>query len=144
MPPTLNARDATVATRPQTNQPPANALALIGIALWLGVLAFGVVVWFVHRAGTFPIRPAQAQLTYAQLGVCVLAVVFALAMRGGVRRMDDGPERNTKILSAWACGEGAALFGGVLFLLSNEAQWYAVGLLSMLTTYVLVPLRRPS
>jgi len=133
-----------VATRPQTNQLPTNALALIGIALWLGVLAFGVVVWFVHRAGTFPIRPAQAQLTYAQLGVCVLAVVFATAMRGGIRRMDDGPERNSKILSVWACGEGAALFGGVLFLLSNETQSYALGLLSMLTTYVLVPLRRPT
>ena len=98
-----------MATRPQTNQLPTNALGLIGIALWLGVLAFGVVVWFVHRAGTFPIRPAQTPLTYAQLGVCVLAVVFALAMRGGIRRMDDGPERNSKILSVWACGEGAAL-----------------------------------
>jgi hypothetical protein len=76
--------------------------------------------------------------------VSVLAVAFALAMRGGIRRMDDGPERNSKVISVWACGEGAALFGGVLFLLSNEAQWYAVGLLSMLTTYVLVPLRRPS
>jgi hypothetical protein len=131
-----------VATRPQTNQ--LQTLPLIGIALWLGVLAFGAGAWFVHRAGTLPIRPAQVPLTYAQLGVSVLAVAFALAMRGGIRRMDDGPERNSKVISVWACGEGAALFGGVLFLLSNEAQWYAVGLLSMLTTYVLVPLRRPS
>ena len=133
-----------MATRPQNNQLQTNALALIGTALWLGVLAFGVVVLFVHRAGTFPIRPAQAPLAYAQLGVCVLAVVFALAMRGAIRGMDEGPERNSKILSVWACGEGAALFGGVLFLLSNEAQWYGVGLLSMLTTWVLVPLRRPT
>jgi len=133
-----------VATRPQTNQIPTNALALIGIALWLGVLAFGVVVWFIHRAGTFPIRPPQAPMTYAQLGVCIGAVVFALALRGGIRRMDDGPERNSKILSVWACGEGAALFGAVLFLLSNETQSYALGLLSMVTTFVLVPLRRPS
>lgn len=131
-----------MATRPQTNQ--LQTLPLIGIALWLGVLAFGGVAWFVHRLGTLPIRPAQVPLTYAQLGVSVLAVAFALAMRGGIRRMDDGPERNSKVISVWACGEGAALFGGVLFLLSNEAQWYAVGLLSMLTTYVLVPLRRPT
>ncbi len=133
-----------MATGPQTNQLPANPLALIGIALWLGVVAFGGVVWFIHRAGTFPIRAAQAPLTYAQLGVSVVAVVFALALRGEIRRMDDGPERNSKILSVWACGNGAALFGAVLFLLSNETQSYALGLLAMLTTFVLVPLRRPS
>ena len=133
-----------MATRAQPNTLQANALGYIGMALWLGVIAFGVVVWFIHRAGTFPVRPPQAPLTYAQLFVCVGAVVFALAMRGGIRLMGDGPERNSKILSVWACGEGAALFGGVLFLLSNETQSYALGLLSMLTTYVLVPLRRPT
>jgi len=83
-------------------------------------------------------------MTFAQLGVSVLAVVFAVVMRGGVRRMDDGPERNSKILSVWACGEGAALFGAVLFLLSNETQSYLLGLVAMLTTFALVPLRRPS
>ena len=131
-------------TGPQTNQLPANPLPLIGIALWLGAVAFGGVVWFIHRAGTFPVRAPQAPLTYAQLGVSVAAVVLALALRGDIRRMDDGPERRSKILSVWACGNGAALFGAVLFLLSNETQSYALGLLAMLTTFVLVPLRRPS
>jgi hypothetical protein len=133
-----------VAARPQNNQLQTKAIALVGMALWLGVLAFGAVVLFVHRAGTLPIQPAQAPLTYAQLFVCVGAVVFALAMRGGIRLMGDGPERNSKILSVWACGNGAALFGAVLFLLSDERQSYAVGLLSMLTTFILVPLRRPT
>jgi hypothetical protein len=133
-----------MATRAQPNQLQTNALGYIGMALWFGVIAFGVVVWFVHRAGRFPIRPAQAPLTYAQLGLCVGAVVFALVMRGRIKGMDDGAERNSKILSVWACGEGAALFGGVLFLLSNETQSYALGLFSMLTTYILVPLRRPT
>jgi hypothetical protein len=36
------------------------------------------------------------------------------------------------------------LFGGVLFLLTNEAQWYGLGLIAMLTTFVLVPARRRS
>ena len=133
-----------MATRPRGSQLQTNALPLIGIALWLGVLAFGGVAWFVHRTGTFPIRPAQAQVTYAQVGVSILAVAFAFVTRGQANRMPDGAERNTKILSAWAFGEGAALFGGVLFLLSNEAQWYGLGLLAMLTAYVLVPFRRPT
>src|SRR5207342_1396531 len=128
----------------QPNQLQTNALGLIGMALWLGVLAFGVVIWFVHRAGSFPIRPQPMSLRYASAALSVVAVGVVLAFRGGVRQMDDGPDRNTRILTLWAVGEGAALFGGVLFLLTNEAQWYGLGLLSMLTTFILVPLRRPS
>src|SRR5262249_52322095 len=121
-----------------------NPLPLLGGALWVSVLAFGAVVWFIHRGGKFPIRPAEAALTYAQLGFSVVAVVYAFVMRGGIRQMPDGPARNSKILTVWAVGEAAALFGGVLFLLSNEAQSYGVGLLAMLAAYVLVPLRRPT
>lgn len=112
--------------------------------LWFGVLAFGAVAWFLHRAGKFPTQPTQPAMTYAQVAVSIVAVVLALVMRGRVRSMEDGPDRNTKVLMCWASGEGAALFGGVLFLLSNETQWYALGLLAMLTAYVLVPFRRPS
>jgi hypothetical protein len=133
-----------VATRPQPSpsQAQTNALGLIGIALWFGVIAFGVVVFFVHRAGTFPIRPQPMGLRYASAAMSVLAVTVALVLRGGVRQMEDGPDRNTRVLTLWAVGEGAALFGGVLYLLTNEPQWYGLGLLAMLTTFVLVPLRR--
>jgi hypothetical protein len=106
------------------------------------VIAFGVVVFFVHRAGTFPIRPQPMGLRYASAAMSVLAVTVALVLRGGVRQMEDGPDRNTRVLTLWAVGEGAALFGGVLYLLTNEPQWYGLGLLAMLTTFVLVPLRR--
>jgi len=58
--------------------------------------------------------------------------------------MADGPDRNAKVLILWAVGEGAALFGGVLYLLTNEPQWYGLGLLAMLTNFVLVPARRPN
>jgi hypothetical protein len=135
-----------VATRPQPspNQLQTNALVLIGMALWIGVIAFGVVVFFVHRAGTFPIRPQPMAFRYACAAMSLLAVVAVLVLRGGVRQMQDSPERNTKVLTLWAIGEGPALFGGVLYLLTNEAQWYGLGLLSMLTAFVLVPLRRPS
>ena len=133
-----------MATRPQSNQLQAGTLALIGIALWLGVLAFGVAIWFVHRAGKFPVRAQPMALNYAVAAAAVAAVAAALALRGGIARTENGPERYTKILTVWSVGEGAALFGGVLFLLSNEAQWYALGLLAMLTVYVLVPLRKPT
>src|SRR5262249_133028 len=101
-----------MATRPRSNQVQPNALPLLGIAPWFGVLVFGAVVWFVHRGGTFAVRPSQPALSYAQIGVSIAAVVFAFVTRGQLAKMGDGPERNTKILAAWACGEGAALFGG--------------------------------
>ena len=133
-----------MATRPQANQLQTNAIGLIGTALWVSVLAFGAVIWFVHRIrpNTFPPQPMA--LRYASLAASVLSVVVVLAMRGGVKAMNDGPERNSKVLMLWAFGEAPALFGGVLFLLTSEAQWYALGLLAMLTAYVLVPLRRPT
>ena len=133
-----------MATRPQPNQVQTNALGLIGRGLWLGVLTFGLVIFFIHRAGTFPIRPQPMALRYASAAFSVVAVAVVLALRGEPRRMEDGPERNTKVLTLWAIGEGAALFGAVLYLLTNEAQWYGLGLLSMLTAFVLVPLRKPS
>jgi hypothetical protein len=117
---------------------------LIGRAFWFSVLAFGAVIFFIHRIGTFPIRPQPMALRYASAALSVLAVVVALVQRGAVRQMQDGAERNTKVLTLWCLGDGAALFGGVLFLLTNEVQWYGLGLLAMLTVFVLVPLRRPS
>ena len=134
-----------MATRPQPSPSQAQTnFGLIGTMLWFGVIAFGAVVFFVHRLGTFPIRPQPMALRYASVAVSVLAVVVVLGLRGGVRQMEDGADRNTKVLMLWAVGEGAALFGGVLYLLTNEAQWYGLGLLSMLTAFVLVPLRRPT
>ena len=135
-----------MATRPQPspNQLQTQSLALIGMMLWFGVIAFGVVVWFLHRGGSFPIRPQPMSLRYASAATSVLAVIVALALRGGVRHMADGPDRNAKVLILWAVGEGAALFGGVLYLLTNEPQWYGLGLLAMLTNFVLVPARRPN
>ena len=67
-----------------------------------------------------------------------------LAMRGRVARAPDGLERNSGLIQLWAIGEAPALFGGVLFLLTNEPQWYGLGLLVMLTTFVLTPISRSS
>lgn len=128
---------ATMATTSQLN--PA---ALIRAALWIGVLMFGAVAWFMHQRGTFPVRPQPHALNLSQLWLSVMAVVVALMLR---RRAIEGPDaqtRSTWTIQLWALGEGAALFGGVLYLLSNEPQWYGLGLLAMATVFVLVPLPR--
>lgn len=116
--------------------------ALIRAALWAGVLMFGAVAWFMTQRGTFPTKPQPPAMIIAQLGLCVAAVVVAFMLR---RRAIDGPDAPTRAawtLQLWAIGEGAALFGGVLYLLSGQAQWYGIGLLSMATVFSLVPLPR--
>ncbi len=128
-----------MATRQQLNPS-----AVIRAALWLGVLAFGAVIWFVHQRGLFPTKPQPAAMMAAQAALCVLAVVIAFARRGRAISAPDLPTRATSTIQLWAIGEGAALFGGVIFLLSGDAQWYGLGLLSMLTVFVLVPLPRQS
>ena len=116
--------------------------ALIRAALWGGVLMFGAVAWFMTQRGAFPTKPQPSAMIVAQLGLCVAAVVVAFMLR---RRAIDGPDVKTRAawtVQLWAIGEGAALFGGVLYLLSGQAQWYGLGLLSMATVFSLVPLPR--
>lgn len=124
-------------------QQQANFTGLIRAGLWFGVLAFGVVIWFVHRAGTFPVSQPQTSLQYAQAALSVAAVLFALTRRRRVLEAPDLATRAALTISFWAVGEGAALLGGVIYLLSNDARSYGLGLLAMLTVFVLVPLPRP-
>ena len=126
-----------MATRSQLN--PA---ALIRAALWVGVLVFGAVIWFLHQRRAFPIKLQPHALTLAQVWLSVMAVIAAFMLR---RRAIDAPNmqtRSTWTIQLWAIGEAAALFGGVLYLLSNEPQWYGLGLLAMATVFSLVPLPR--
>ncbi len=128
-----------MATRSQTAP-----LALIRLALWTGVAALGAVTWFLHWRGRFPVSAMPAVLRYTQVALCVLALGAVLAMRGRVVRAADGPERSSGLIRLWAIGESPALFGGVLFLLTNDPQWYGFGLVVMLTTFVLTPIGRSS
>ncbi len=128
-----------MATRTQTAP-----LALIRLALWTGIVAFGAVVWFLHWRARFPVSVQPAALRNAQVALSVLAMVAVLAMRGRVARAPDGLERNNGLIQLWVIGEAPALFGGVLFLLTNESQWYGLGLLVMLATFVLTPISRSS
>ncbi len=99
--------------------------------------------WFLHWRARFPVSVQPAALRNAQVALSVLAMVAVLAMRGRVAHA-DGLERNNGLIQLWVIGEAPALFGGVLFLLTNESQWYGLGLLVMLATFVLTPISRSS
>lgn len=123
-------------------QRPEAALAVIRIAMLSGVLVFGAVVWFLHRqprAG--PPAEGVAQMGRA-LPIVFGAVIAALvALRALTGRADAGRARALTVVG-WAVGEFAALAGGAHYLLARDPQWYAVGVLILVASYVVLPIRR--
>ena len=122
--------------------PPASSLAVIRIALLAGVLMFGAVTYYVQRGPDWePAAPDVLSTLYTvMLAVLVLAVVFLLVLRTRLGRSDKG-ERSLLVV-AWAIGESSALFGGVYYFLSGNAQWFIIGLFVMLGSFILFPIRR--
>jgi hypothetical protein len=133
-------------------RPPATTAqqAIIRLALLAGALLFGAVIWWLARDGRVPLGRAggaapdpDALRPLRLIGpvLSVGAVAVAAALRAMIARTaDPGRIASLRIL-AWAAGEAAALFGGVYWLLSGDSSRYVIGLIAMLATYVVVPLR---
>lgn len=123
--------------------PPASTLALVRIALLLGVLTFGAVTYYVQRGADWrPAAPeALSSLRLAMLSTWVVVVLLLLVVRARFSRLTESAGRSVLII-AWAIGEGAALFGGVYYFLSGDTQWFIIGLFLMLASFILFPIRR--
>lgn len=117
-------------------------MQLIRIAMLTGVLLFGGMVWYMQRSGTAPVQTLADYgplLTYARVfwGVAIaglVAIWFAFQnARGaqGVRRVA------TLSIIAWALGEGVALLGGVVWMLTGSPAWYVPGLVFLVLTLLL-------
>jgi hypothetical protein len=119
-------------------------LAVIRLAMLVGVLIFGGVIWFLRRQGG--LAPLDAD---AAAGARLIAVVWLVGSIGGLvamlaltsREVTEARRRTLSIL-AWALGEGAALAGGVVYLMAGDARWYIGGLFVLLASFVLFPARR--
>jgi hypothetical protein len=135
---------ASKPTNPTNPAAPVIApLAMIRFALAMGVLMFGAVIVFVHRQPTWsPATSLPAALRYAQVAVAIASVGVAFVLRGRAAAEMDMAKRNSLVLTGWSVAEGAALLGGVIFFLTPEWQWYALGLVAMLATFRLLPARR--
>jgi hypothetical protein len=87
----------------------------------IGVITFIIVAWFVRGRGQPPAVPVASLATlttvmYTAVGVAA-AVVLALRLR--IASAEPKMQRAMSVV-AWAVGEFAALFGGVLFFLTGE------------------------
>jgi hypothetical protein len=115
-------------------------LALIRIALLVGVLAFGGIVWWVRRSGDASYRVDPRALRGAGQAIWGLMTLgtltlFLLAGRAA-------PERRAAFsVIAWALGEATALYGGLYWMLLGNPQWYLYGVACLLLTYFIFPVR---
>lgn len=124
-------------------------LALIRIALLAGVLLLGGVCWLLHRGGPRPLPDPSTLSALRTLGMLVWAmalvgvVLVRLRLDAGARRRAAGAAADTASLRilGWAAGQATALYGGVVYLITGDPQWYLFGLVMMLGTFVVVPVR---
>ena len=115
-------------------------LGLIRIALLVGVLAFGGIVWYLRRAGdaSYNVNPrglrVAGQVVWGFMTLGTLAL-FVSAGRASPER------RATFSVMAWALGESTAIYGGLFWMLLGDSQWYLYGVACLVLTYFIFPIR---
>jgi hypothetical protein len=120
------------------------SLGVIRLSLLAGVLAFGAVTWFLHRgdAWTGPAREPGGAFATIALAVSILAIAGIVFARRQVTTTRDAGKYGSWCVIGWAFGELAALTGGVYYFLTDDPSRYLLGVLVMLLSFVLIPLRR--
>ena len=106
------------------------ALFLIRIAMAVGVTTFIVVAWFLQGRGQSSVSSVKAigpltTVMYTSVGVAA-AIVMALRLR--IDAAQPAMQRALAVV-AWAVGEFAGLFGGVMMFLTGEWRFVLPGVL---------------
>lgn len=112
---------------PNNNVTPAT-LRVIRSALLGGVLLFGGVIWYLHSSGSAPANTSFPGAHWIFLVVCLMAAGGVLFVRGAQARAETFASRASLAIVGWALGEGAALFGGIHWLLTGRPTLYVAGL----------------
>lgn len=131
-------------TPPTPGATPPRTLAIIRIAILLGVLAFGAITWFLHRRPGWTPIPAQQADALRRTGMVVWAVGLAgiSLLRLRWTRTEEPRARAQTGIVGWAMAEVPALWGGVYYMLTGSVAWYAAGLLFLLLVFRLFPIPR--
>ena len=108
----------------------AKVMLLIRVAMTVGVVTFIVVAWALRGRGDMPVVPAPSRATlttvmYAAVGVAA-AIIVALKLR--IAGSAPAMARSLSVV-AWAVGEFAAIFGGVMLFLTGELRLALPGVL---------------
>ena len=123
--------------------PGAGRLSLIRIALLVGVLVFGGVLYYLRQDPSRPAPSAEMVSTLRLAGTIIwaTAVVGVLALSAMAKRQRDPSALVSFSIAGWALGEMTALYGGVVYLLTGNPRWYLYGVACLLLTFVAFPVR---
>jgi hypothetical protein len=123
--------------------PTAKVLFLIRTAMAVGVVTFMLVAWFLRSRGGMEAVPADKLATLTTVMYTAVALAAAAVMLIRLRLAEATPDtRRTMSIAAWAVGEFAALFGGVLFLLAGAWPLVLPGALVFALSLAAIPLPR--
>lgn len=117
-------------------------LAAIRVAILFGVLAFGAIAWFQHRAPDWmpPEGVRMRPLRLAGMAAWGVALVGIIGLRVAYARVVDAGQRPRVAIIAWALGELPALFGAAYFYITGDLALFAAGVGALMVAFVLFPL----
>ena len=116
---------------------------IIRLAMMSGVLVFGGVVWFIRRGSAPNFDPAGLNtLLWAARAVWGASMATCLALFFALRNARRAQQVRTISMIGWAAGEAVPLMGGVIWLLTNNARWYSLGLVYLVLTFLAFPAPR--
>ena len=117
-------------------------LGVIRIAMLAGVIVFGAVTWFIRRDAAAPGISNPALLRTIGWVVFAVAVLGMGFMRQRVAAARDAATYGNLAVIGWAFGELAALFGAVYYFVTGDPTRFVTGIMLMLASFVLIPLRK--
>lgn len=122
--------------------PRAATLRIIRVALLTGVLVFGGIAYYLTQQRGGGLGPEHADtLQVVNIALLVGVAIGIMIVQRRHAAEGDPARRTTLNILAWALGEAVALIGGVHFLLVGNPVPYLVGLMMMLASFIVVPIR---
>lgn len=117
-------------------------LALVRVALLLSVLLFGAVTWFVRRDGTMapPDRRTWEAVRVVAMVLWATAITGIIGLRLWANRARRDDDARIPVI-AWSLAEAPALIGGVFWFVTGQRWLWAAGLVVLVTSFILFPVR---
>lgn len=114
------------------------SLQVIRLSLMAGVLMLGAFFLYAHQRPSWEPAVVPSAIQYAMVAFTVCAVAIAALLKGRVERDPDPDHRAGMLVAGWSVCEGAGLSGAVIFFYTGQWQLYALGLLAMVCSFVLL------
>lgn len=122
--------------------PPATSLKIIRAAMVTGVLLLGAVAWKVsHARPAGELAPLTPALTYVGAGLLFAGLAGFFVIRGRLTPATPPQMQVTLSILALALAEAAALFGGVMLLITGVPTLWILGMLLVLGVAMNVGIR---